>query len=426
MSARQYRILVASMWLPIAPTGGALRRFELTKRLARDCNVTLFGGALPGDLFYIRALKDAGVDVREAVWDDGKFSKTQQRRGWRAKLMTVKHSFSSKPGQQYWQDVSMAGGPVELRQLASQGEFDVIHVEASLAHWFHNMKLPAPLVVDFMDINSILLRRQAYVQQKARHRLLMLVESYKMMRYERSAATLADVCTTTSPTDSSILRSFSANARTYEVPNGVDSTYFRPSRTELTDVTSAILLFTGTMGYQPNIDAMQYFATNVFPHVRTAFPDVCLQIVGASPSPEVRSLESIPGVQVVGPVPDIRPYFEQATVVVAPLRIGSGTRIKILEALAMGKAVVTTPVGAEGLNLGPDEIVTADLPTSFTNAVIELLSDSLKRKQLGKSGLKRVIAQYDWSVSAAGLFRLYSALAERRPLGDAQELSLHV
>ncbi len=424
MSGGRYRVLMASMWLPAAPTGGAARRFELARRLAERCDVTLFGGALSGDPSYVRALTAAGVDVRETPWDNRAFSARQQQRHWRAKLATTRHSLGSiKPGQQYWQDASMPGGPAALRQLAVDGRFDIIHVETSLAHWFQGVTLPAPFVVDFMDINSVLLRRQADVQDKERRRLLLLLESYKMRRYERAAAARADVCTTTSTMDSAILRSLRADARTFEAPNGVDTRYFQPAPAGSSGEDSAgpTLLFTGTMGYQPNVDAMRYFATRVFPQVRASVPAARLLIVGASPAPDVQALTSISGIQVVGTVPDVRPYFARATVVIVPLRIGSGTRLKILEALAMEKAVVTTPVGAEGLDLGAGEIVEAGVPTDFADAVIALLSDPDRRKRLGAAGRASVVARYDWDASADKLYRLYSALAEKRPLPGADE-----
>jgi len=157
------------------------------------------------------------------------------------------------------------------------------------------------------------------------------------------------------------------------------------------------------MDYHPNIDGVLLFAKECWPLIQSECRGATWQIVGRSPPPSVCRLGRLPNVSVTGAVPDVRPYLAAASVVVAPLRIGSGTRLKILEGLAMGKAVVATHVACEGLAVTEGKhLVVADEPASFSRAVIELLKDAEKRNELGTAG-RRLAESYSWSRSAQSL-----------------------
>ena len=163
------------------------------------------------------------------------------------------------------------------------------------------------------------------------------------------------------------------------------------------------------MDWYPNEDAVGFFADEVFPLVQEKVPNVTFSIVGGNPSARVRKLAEREGVVVTGRVPEIKPYFAEATVFVVPLRIGSGTRLKILEALAMGKAIVSTTVGAEGLDLKDGaEIFIADEPTAFADAVTRLLMDSDLRRRMGENGRARVEQDYDWQRIGEKLHGVYT------------------
>jgi len=152
------------------------------------------------------------------------------------------------------------------------------------------------------------------------------------------------------------------------------------------------------MDYPPNIDALRYFFREIHPRVARAVPGVRVLVVGRSPTPEVLAWSSRPGVTVTGSVPDVRPYLAEATLVVVPLRVGGGTRIKILECLAAGRAVVSTSVGAEGLGLRHGEqLMLADDPESFARHTADLLEDRALRQRLAEAGRLCVLARYSWS-----------------------------
>jgi glycosyltransferase involved in cell wall biosynthesis len=157
------------------------------------------------------------------------------------------------------------------------------------------------------------------------------------------------------------------------------------------------LVFTGAMDWYPNEDAVLHFLTTTLPEVRRRIPGVTLAVVGRNPSARLRDAGKAVGVEVTGTVPDVRPHVAQAAVCIVPLRIGGGTRLKIFEALAMGKAVVSTTVGAEGLPIVPGEhYVQADGPAEFAQAVVGLLENPDRRRALGGAGRRLVEARYSW------------------------------
>lgn len=189
------------------------------------------------------------------------------------------------------------------------------------------------------------------------------------------------------------------------VPNGVDATLFNadnPSTEELERI-----IFTGSMDYYPNVQAVLFFAQHCWPFVRAQMPGVVWQIVGKNPPREVLKLAELPGITVTGAVPDVRPYLAEAAVAIAPLLIGSGTRLKILEAFAACKAVVSTSIGCEGLPVESGKhLLVADVPEAFAQAIIALLRDPKRRGVLGHAGRVLVEAAFSWERSGEQLLRL--------------------
>jgi glycosyltransferase involved in cell wall biosynthesis len=185
------------------------------------------------------------------------------------------------------------------------------------------------------------------------------------------------------------------------------------------------MVFTGSMDWLPNEDAMQYFVREILPIIRTEEPAVSLSIVGRAPTPAVQRLAADAGIIVTGRVDDVRPYVRDAAVYVVPLRIGGGTRLKIFEAMAMGKAVVSTTVGAEGLPVTSGEhVLLADEPNTFARAVIRLMRDVERRRQLETAARALVVAAYDWSAVAGELENALVRFARVRPPSTASRESL--
>jgi glycosyltransferase involved in cell wall biosynthesis len=170
------------------------------------------------------------------------------------------------------------------------------------------------------------------------------------------------------------------------------------------------------MDWLPNEDAMQYFCRDILPLVRAEEPTVRLSIVGRAPTPAVKRLADEHGIVVTGRVDDVRPYMREAAVYVVPLRIGGGTRLKIFEAMSMGKAVVSTTIGAEGLPVTSGEhVMLADDPTTFARAVVGLLRDADRRAELETAARALVVEHYDWSAVAGSLEQALERTARTAP-----------
>ena len=183
------------------------------------------------------------------------------------------------------------------------------------------------------------------------------------------------------------------------VPTGVDTTFFTPAVGPVT--SSRRLVFTGSMDWLPNEDAMLFFCRDILPSIRAEEPEVTLSIVGRAPTPAVARLAQDSGITVTGRVDDVRPHISESAVYVVPLRIGGGTRLKIFEAMAMGKAVVSTAIGAEGLPVRDGEhLLFADEPVAFATAVVRVLRDADGRRRLESAARALVVEQYDWSAVA--------------------------
>jgi glycosyltransferase involved in cell wall biosynthesis len=186
------------------------------------------------------------------------------------------------------------------------------------------------------------------------------------------------------------------------IPTGVDLEYFRPEPGNEQPYT---LVFTGAMDWLANQDAICYFVDEILPLVREQVPETDLWVVGRNPSERVRSLaEKKNGITVTGEVEDVRPYVRDAAVYIVPLRVGGGTRLKIFEAMAMGKAVVSTSIGAEGLPVRDGEnILLADERQDFAQKIVNLLRDPATRNRLGQAGRRLVESEYSWR-AVAGRF----------------------
>jgi glycosyltransferase involved in cell wall biosynthesis len=169
-------------------------------------------------------------------------------------------------------------------------------------------------------------------------------------------------------------------------------------------------VFVGSMDWLPNQDGVEHFVNRIWPEIREKRPNAAFQVVGRNPPPRVRRLGQAPGVEVVGAVPDVRPYLAEAAVVVVPLLVGGGTRIKIFEAMAVEKAVVSTSLGAEGLELTPGEhIMLADTPSEFAEAVCGLLENADHRARLASAARRLVTANY----SVETIARQFDAICRR-------------
>lgn len=236
--------------------------------------------------------------------------------------------------------------------------------------------------------------------------LYSLIQWSKLRTFERSACIAARLVVSVSLADSESLAALDRRIKSIVIPNGVDTGFYQFS-TERTELP--LLVFTGKMDFRPNIDAMVWFCGEILPLVRKEVPEVQLKIVGQKPTSRILRLIEDSRVEVTGAVEDVRPHISSASVYVVPLRMGGGTRLKILEAMAMGKAIVSTRIGAEGLSyLDRRDLVIADSPELFAREVVTLLRKGKMRRELGKNARALVEKRYDWTLIAPMFESVYA------------------
>jgi glycosyltransferase involved in cell wall biosynthesis len=269
-------------------------------------------------------------------------------------------------------------------------------------------------------VESEIWRRLALVQSHPAKKLLNRVEFAKMLAYERKMVRRFQHVIAVSEHDRRLMSRWVDPARITVVPTGVDLKQFtgKSSGKEMEN----LVIFVGAMDWGPNVDAVQYFCQEIWPAVKAKIPDARFRIVGRNPDRRVEKLSG-ESIEITGSVPSVVDHLYAASVVVVPLRIGGGTRLKIYEAMAAGKAVVSTSVGAEGLDVhhGSD-IVLADDPTTFAENVVNLLRDEPLRRRYEQSAAA-LAAQYDWAAISEKFLSVLGSLAGGIPMMRGQYVS---
>ena len=259
--------------------------------------------------------------------------------------------------------------------------------------------LPCPAILFTHNVEAEIWRRHTETAGNPLARILLSQQWRRMLRFERAALGRFDLVLAVSGADGQTFERLypgTLNAPVHVVQTGVDTSFFSP--TPATEAKRAHLVFTGSMDWLPNVDGMQYFVHEILPRIREAEPAATLSIIGRSPTPAVKRLALDAGIEVTGRVDDVRPHIAAGSVYVVPLRIGGGTRLKIFEAMAMGKAVVSTTIGAEGLPVtSGEDVLIADDPAQFARAVIGLIRDDQRRQSLEAQARRLVVDRYDWA-----------------------------
>ncbi|TMG60851.1 MAG: glycosyltransferase [Chloroflexi bacterium] len=361
--------------MPSRQSGSPVRIRGLIAGLAERHTISVVSFVSPGEeqtraLQEIRAFTDEVVAVPNERFGLSKPAKrSMQLRSLIGTKSFARLRHESRPFQ------------AALDRLFERSSFDIVQVETCVMAHYAFPEGPA-VVLDEHNIEYEILRRTVGVAQGLPRKVHSYVDYQKLKAEEEASWRAADACF------------YSPRASTPE-----------PST----------ILFFGTIAHYPNTDGLIFFLDNVLPLIKRVRPEVRLLVVGPAPPPEILR-RAAPDVIVTGEVPDVRPYLERAKVVVVPLRIGGGTRLKIVEALAMAKPVVSTSLGAEGLDVSDGEdILIADNAPAFADRVAGVLADNALATRLGSAGRRLVERSYDWNASARKLEALYhSTLLSRQ------------
>ena len=379
------RILYVTHRFPYPPHDGArIRAYHTIRRLARHNRVTVAAPLGPSDSW--RDFEALETMCAEIV--------TAHVPAWAAWVRLLGSLVSRRSASAAFFDAPRIRR--QLRKKISTGAFDLVVVHCSAVAPYV-LGAAVPKIMDFVDMDS-----QKWVEFAAFKRWplswVYRLEGWKLRQLEVACAAGFDASTTATPAELEILEAMNVGRPCAFFPNGVDLDFFAPDPETVPD--PKLIAFLGRMDYFPNEMAVAYFVREVFPRIRRNVPDARFRIVGAAPTPRVRALAAVDGVEVTGKVADVREHVRGAAVTVAPLTIARGTQNKILESMAMGVPVVTTTQALKGIDaVAGEHLLAADSPHAMADAVCALIQDPAERDRLALAGRKRVAERHDWEPS---------------------------
>lgn len=400
VSERLMRLLFLTGRLPYPPNrGDRLRAYNFLRVLAREHEITL--------LSFIGDSRETGnVGPLRAYCEDIQLIHRGQ---WSSVMTTALNAWRPLPLQSlYYRSPVMQEA---LDRLIDRRRFESVYVHLFRMAQFVDRRHDLYRILDLTDAISSEIERSILYRDR-KWRLIYQLELPRIRRYERAIVRQFDETWLIAEAERQHLLGAGADERLVVVPNGVDTERYRPSG-RANDTPA--LIFVGHMGVFHNMDAAEYLARDLLPGIRAAVPAAGLALVGAEPVPQVTALANLPGVKVLGHVPDLNAALNAAAVFVAPLRFAAGIQNKVLEAMAAGLPVVTTSFVNNGLQAEDGRhLIIADEPEAFVAAVVTLLHDRGYRRRLGHAGREFVLSRYRWEEVAERMRGIEHKIARRR------------
>lgn len=404
------RILLITHLVPYPPKDGpSLRNFNLLKECAENNEITLLTFFQKIHGYDKNYMKNNISELKKYCKHVEVFEIPCDGKHFRWILLLLFNLFSSKPYSFWWYWSRKMKNAI-VNQI-SNNNFDLVEL-GEIGLLFYSKYAPEiPKLLVHHNVESQLLNRRSKVIKNPLAKLYLRIQAYKLKRCEYKACNEIEYHTTVSEQDKITLLNINSNAKVQVVPNGVDIDYFLPNSPK---VKSNSLVFIGTMTWYPNLDAMRFFKDEIWPLIKKSVPDITINVIGKNPPDDFLKFSQKDGsFNFLGFVDDVRPYISESAIYVVPLRFGGGSRLKILDALAMGKAIISTKVGAEGINVTNDkDIIIADKPEEFANQIISLLKDTKKLNRMETNARKLAVEQYSWKSIAPKLEWVYQTLGE--------------
>lgn len=391
------RLLLLTPQIPYPPRQGtALRNWGLLRGLAAQHEVSLLTFAAPDQDAALPAPLLDCVARAEALPQPERTMNARLR-----DLLTTSHPDMARR-------LASAAFREKLRTWLDAHAFDWVQAEGiEMAPYLDEVwerarpSRNAKLRVSFDDHNCEYLLQQRAAAADARHPRRWIGAAYssiqwrRLRRYEAAVCHRADLVIAVSPADAQALQNIAPGVAPLIVPNGITVAEYA-GFTGTLELEQPAFVFTGTMDFRPNVDGVLWFADQVWPRIRAALPQAHVYLVGRRPHKRLERLRDVPGVVITGGVPDTRPYIQAASVYIAPLLVGGGTRLKLLESSAMGKAIVSTTLGAEGFTAPGDALLLADTPAAFAEACLGLAQNEVVRRQW-EDRAHAFARAYDWA-----------------------------
>jgi polysaccharide biosynthesis protein PslH len=413
MTEERLDILYVSPMPPSPPRSGAQARMHgLGKSLARSHEITALSVIDEGydPEACARAMREYCREVT-LVSDSPGGGRLGKRMGQIRSLLST-DSYERRR-------FSIPGLQEAIDRVQRARRFDLVFLHFPyLAHYRLRQSPPGSpppsLVIDSHDIGYDLTRQVAHSNVALTRRAYAALAWRKLEREEKAAYEAADGVCVCSKADQARLLADAPSVRTVVIPNAADVDYFQPRASDPPPDGRTVLFF-GLLSTVPNVDGVRFFLKEIWPRIAAQRPSSRCKIVGAQASAALRALAG-PRIEFTGVVEDLRPHLSSAAVVVVPLRLGSGTRLKIVEAWAMGKPIVSTALGAEGIEGATEQdLLIANDPLGFAAAVGRVLDDPTLARELGRSGRRRAEESYSWAAAGVTLERFVAELlAERR------------
>ncbi len=390
-------------------TGGKIRSYNILRQLARDHRVTLVLFSSPQENALQTELASIFQRVITVPLDLPPPRKTAEL------LDYLRGLFSREPYS--LTKYCLPAVKAKLRALLQEQRFDVLLCDFLVTAGVIPWDWAGPKVLFAHNVEALIWLRHLQIANNPLWKAVSWWEAQRMNWAERRYLQMADHVIAVSENDRKIFGGFLNPQKVSVVQTGVDTELFQPRAAEQIPDS---LVFTGSMDWLPNEDAIIYFAGEILPLITRQLPDVTLTVVGRKPSARLQNLAAKrPEIRLTGWVEDVRPYIAQAAVYVVPLRIGGGTRLKIFEAMSMAKPVVSTSIGAEGLPVVDGEhLLLADEPAIFADTVVALLKDSARCRQIGQAARLLVEQNFSWATVTNGFAGILEQAVKRRTHRD--------
>lgn len=381
--------------------GHSLRTYNLLCAAASKHNVFLLSFVkFPVEYEYLNDLKRICTYVRQ-------FQVPENISKFRLSATVLINIFSTRPfvADKYYSEEMKA----EMLRCIKEFDIDLVHLDM-LPLGVYLDGISKPLLLNAHNIESKLLKRKVKAVGYGIAKLYFAIQAARLERFERMVVSRVDHVVVCSDEDRAILQLLVPGKKVSVIPNGVDIEFYRPDNK--IKIKNGRLAFIGGMNWFPNKDAVIWFDREVIGNILKRDPSVILDLIGKSKG-EMKLMNER-SIIMHGFVDDIRPFLERAAVVVVPIRVGGGTRLKVLEAMSMGKAIVSTSVGIEGISLEHGKnVLVADTPTEFTDCVHKVLHDAALRYRLGAAARKLVASKYQWNIIGQCLLNAYEITVGR-------------
>ena len=402
------KILYVTQIVPYPPHGGVLQRgYNLLRELGKRHDVHLLAFHHPNELPHGEPVERSLRELRAFCREIEYFELWPKKSAAHMAAALARGAFSSDPFS-----VLAHRSPqlrARMRELcAPAGAFDLVHLDTIALVPYADECNGLPITLAHHNIESQLMARRAERERGFAQRVYVGWQAARLRRLEqRVCGQFMNIAV--SDADAATLRDICPAARTAVIPNGVDTQYFHPRPGSETP----LLVFTGGMGMFANRDAVHWFIDAIWPIVKARVPEARFAAIGKFPTQHARDAAARDSaIEVPGFVDDVRPWVARAAIYIVPMRVGGGTRLKVLDAMAQGKAIVSTTLGAEGIEATAGEhLRVADEPEAFAQAIIGLLADPQARARLGAAARHRVEEKYSWDVLGRKLEQVYAQAA---------------